>query len=82
MRNYIWLLPAMLAASAPALAQDAAPALPTPSPTEQALTQRLMQEIGNGINCSSGAITLQRQLADAQAKIRELQAKLDKAPAK
>lgn len=61
--------------AAPALAQQPSPPSP-PSPTEQALTQRLMQEIGNGINCNVSTITLQRQLADAQAQVKQLEAKV------
>lgn len=83
MKKYLWYMLVFLSTSASALAQEPVnPAMPPPSPTEQALTQRLMQEIGNGINCSSSAITLQRQLADAQAQVKKLEAKVAELSAK
>lgn len=47
---------------------------PPASPSEQALAQKLMAEIGTGIQCSTATITLQQQLAAAQERIKKLEA--------
>jgi hypothetical protein len=61
------LLTAFLAAT-PAIAQQQ-----SPSAVEQALGSKLMQEIQAGINCSASSITVQADLAKAQARIKELE---------
>lgn len=48
------------------------------TPTEQAMAQRIMSEINNNIQCVSSAISLEKQLAAANAKIKELEDKLKK----
>lgn len=63
----------LLVLTAPALAQQ-----PSPPVSEQALAQKLMTEINAGIQCSATTITLQQQLAAAQAEIKELKAKMPK----
>jgi hypothetical protein len=47
------------------------------SPAEQALGSRLMSEIQRGVMCEAGMISLQAELAKAQARIKELEAKPD-----
>lgn len=46
-----------------------------PTPEAQALAQKLMSEINANIACSTNVITLQQQLAAAQAKIKALEEK-------
>lgn len=58
---------ALLAAAAPARAQQQ-------SPSEQAIAQKLMVEIRDGISCSTLVITLQQQLLAAQTELRGLRA--------
>lgn len=65
------LVIATLLFSGPALAQQQSPQRP---PMEQALSERLGVEIGAGLNATATIIDLQRQLAAAQAKIKELEA--------
>lgn len=48
------------------------------TPSEQALGTKLMQEIQGGLNCSASLISAQAELAKAQARIKELQPKVDK----
>ena len=45
------------------------------SPTEQAIGNKLLQEINNGIACNANLLVVQKQLADAQAKIKEIEPK-------
>lgn len=45
------------------------------SPGEQALGAKLMQELQSGLNCSANLIGAQAELAKAQARIKELEAK-------
>lgn len=45
------------------------------SPGEQALGAKLMQEIQGGLNCSANLITVQAELAKANARIKELEPK-------
>lgn len=52
-----------------AFAQQAGP------PSEQALAIKLSNEISLGLQCSAGLITVQQELANAKAKIKELEAK-------
>jgi hypothetical protein len=47
------------------------------TPNEQALGTKLMQEIQGGLNCSASLITLQAELAKAQARVKELEAKAE-----
>lgn len=46
-----------------------------PTPGEQALGAKLMQEIQSGINCSAELIGAKIELAKAQARIKELEPK-------
>lgn len=48
------------------------------TPLEQALSFKLSREMSDGIQCSAGAVTLQQELAKAQARIKELEAKAAK----
>lgn len=65
------LLIILLFAAPPAIAQPA----PQQSPLEQALSQRLSAEIGASLQAAATIIDLQRQLASAQARIKELEVK-------
>lgn len=60
----------LLFITTPVAAQQAAP-----SATEQAMATKLMQEIQGGLNCSASQISLQAELAKAQARIKELETK-------
>jgi hypothetical protein len=46
-----------------------------PSFTEQAMGQKIMQEINNGLACSAKLIEVQKQLEDMQAKFKDLESK-------
>jgi len=48
-----------------------------PTPNEQALWTKLLQEIQQGVSCSISLISTQADLAKAQAKIKELEQKPD-----
>jgi hypothetical protein len=48
------------------------------SASEQALSQKLLQEIGVGLQCSGSLITVTKQLAEAKAKVKELEDKYEK----
>lgn len=45
------------------------------SPNEQALGQKVMQEIQLGLNCNAALITVQAELTKAQARLKELEPK-------
>jgi hypothetical protein len=45
-----------------------------PSPNEQALGNKLMQEIQGSLTCSASVISLQAELTKAQARVKELEA--------
>lgn len=51
-----------------------------PSPHEQAMATKLMQEIQAGLTCSANLIEMRIQLVTAQARVRELELKLTHAP--
>jgi hypothetical protein len=53
----------------PAMAQQQA------SPSEQALGNKVLQEIQSGLQCSSSLISAQAELAKALARIKELESK-------
>lgn len=56
------------------------PQQPPPAPLEQALGRKLMVEINDGLQCQASLISLgsvQQDLAKAQARIKELEAKLE-----
>lgn len=55
--------------TSPAFAQQ------QPSAGEQALGAKLMQELQAGLICSTSLISVQTELAKAQARIKELEAK-------
>lgn len=57
-----------LLAATSALAQSA-------SPNEQAMGVKLLQEIQAGLSCSANLISAQADLAKAQTRIKELEAK-------
>lgn len=59
-------LAAFVALATPALAQQ------QPSPAEQALGSKLMQEVQAGLNCSADLIVLRAELARANERIKEL----------
>jgi hypothetical protein len=61
-------------------AQVRGSAPPQSSPTEQALVTKLMFEINEALQCSASSIVLQRSLAAAQARVKELEAKHEKPP--
>lgn len=63
------ILAAALLLPITAHAQQAAP------PQEQALSLKLQSEINQGLQCSASLIALQRELAIAQARLKELEAK-------
>lgn len=50
---------------------------PQQSPGEQALGQKLMQEIQSGVQCSMQSISLQRELATVQAEVKRLAEKYE-----
>lgn len=69
-RSFIFTLALLVSSPAtPALAQQ-----PT-SPMEQALGSKLIQEINASVSCVAGMVTVQQQLAAAQARIKELENK-------
>lgn len=45
------------------------------TPIEQALSNKLLQEIQSGIACSSSVISLRAELTKAQERIKELEVK-------
>lgn len=45
------------------------------SPNEQALGQKVMQEIQLGLNCNAALITVQAELVKVQARVKELEPK-------
>ncbi len=47
----------------------------TPSPAEQALGQKVMQEVQAAVSCSANLISVQADLAKANARIKELEPK-------
>lgn len=47
------------------------------TPSEQALSARLLQELQASVNCSTEAIALKTELAKAQARIKELEPKVE-----
>jgi Skp family chaperone for outer membrane proteins len=61
-----------LIAATSALAQQPSAA----TPNERALGQKLFQEMQSGVTCSSNLIAAQEELAKAQARIKELEAKM------
>ena len=63
-----YMLPLCLFAS-PCLAQQ------QQSPGEQALGAKLMQELQSGLNCNAQLISVQAELAKANARIKELEPK-------
>lgn len=48
-----------------------------PTPEAQALAQKLMAEINSNIQCGAAGITLQQQLAAANAKLKALEDKYE-----
>jgi hypothetical protein len=59
----------------PALAQQQQPSF-----TEQAMGQKIMQEINNGLACSARLIEVQKQLETAEAKVKQLEGEAKPAP--
>lgn len=59
---------ALLLAS-PAIAQQ------QPTPIQQALGERLMREVNEGLQCSASLIGLQQELAKALARVKDLEEK-------
>lgn len=47
---------------------------------EQALAAKLMQELQGGLNCSASLISVQADLAKAQARLKELEPKSETKP--
>lgn len=45
------------------------------TPSEQALGAKLLQEIQGGLNCSASLISVQADLAKANARIKEIESK-------
>lgn len=64
-----WLVAVVLVLSVPAAAQQAQ------SPLEVAMGERIMSEVSANLQCRAQAADLQRQLAAAQARIKELEPK-------
>jgi len=60
----------------PAFAQQAHPQ----PPSEQALGAKLMQEIQGGLICNASLISVQAELAKANARIKELEPKTESSP--
>lgn len=54
--------------------------LPQTSPHEMVLGRRLLIEINDGIKCGADLITVQRTLDQANARVRELEAKYESKP--
>lgn len=48
-----------------------------PTSLERAISSKMMAEINSGLQCSVGLIDAQSALAAAQARIKELEAKLE-----
>lgn len=74
MRTLIIGLSLFVATSA--MAQQQQP----PAASEQALGAKLMQEIQGGLNCSANLISVQADLAKANARIKELEPKTEEPP--
>lgn len=55
-------------------------AQPAPSPKEQALSSKLSQEINNGLQCVEQLVTVNQQLAAAQAEVKRLTDKYESKP--
>lgn len=65
----------LLAAAASLIAGNADAQQHQQTPSEQALGAKLMQEIQGGLICNASLISVQAELAKAQARIKELEAK-------
>lgn len=63
----------LIAAPASAFAQPAQPN--PPSALEQALSEKLMNEIGGSLKCSADNITAQKLIQSLQARVKELEEK-------
>lgn len=64
------LLFAVILFAGPALAAD-------PSPMEQTLGTKLMQELNLSLTCSASLIVMQQQLTSTQGRVKELEAKYE-----
>lgn len=67
MKKFIAIL---LILTAPAIAQQQVP-------TEQALGEKLFQEIQIGLNCRANLIGLQAELDKMKARVKELETKME-----
>jgi hypothetical protein len=65
----------LLAAAASLIAGNADGQQHQQTPSEQALGAKLMQEIQGGLICNASLISVQAELAKAQARIKELEPK-------
>ena len=52
-----------------------------PTPHDQAMGQRLLNEINASIQCETKAIALQQELSTAQVRVKELETKYEPKPA-
>lgn len=52
------------------------PPAPAPSPLDQALSNKVMQEVAGGITFAVDAISARAELAEAQRRLAEVQAEL------
>lgn len=57
------------------LLASAAYAQQAPTPNEQALSTKLMQELQEGLSCNVNLVRIKSELAVAQARIKELELK-------
>jgi hypothetical protein len=48
------------------------------TPSEQALAAKLLQEIQGGLTCNASLLSVQAELAKAQARVKELEPKQEK----
>jgi len=69
------VLAACLLISDGAFAQQQAPQ--QPSPMEQALGRKLMQEINTSVTCGAGLVAAQEQLTAAQVRVKALEDKYE-----
>ena len=74
MKTVLIVVTAVLAFSCSAFAQQ------QPTPREQALLWKLGTEVESGVQCNTVLVQNQQQLARAQARIRELEAKYEPKP--
>jgi len=69
---------ALVVLTGSALAQDQPPTVVPQTPLDQALSEKLLNEVYLGVQCRQNAIAIGTALAQAQAQIEELKKQLVK----